>query len=446
MFKKLLSNLPFNPSLIGQVSFYAKRMHREAAVRRIGLAFVVLAILVQVFAIVSPPESTLAESNNDMVRGGFTSREQAVTYCRSNTQDFANVLAHYRVTCEALASAATKTIKSTDHGKQLDSLGRVEQGQTIARTGKPTEEYPVMINGTEYFMKNLWSWDSGSSSSYKVLEVKNSHNQSIFIMYSCGNIVTIGKYAPPPPPEKPKPEEPKDICTNIPGLQTRKEECDTCPNLPGEQTNKSECYPCPKAKNTNATSACLELTKSASNQTQSIQNANNTTALAGDVIVYTLQVKNTGTQAVKAFVVEETLSDVLEYADIVDLSGGQIDSKGVATWPKQDIAASSVVEKRVTVKVKSPIPQTPVSSSDPGSFNLIMTNVFYGTAVNIKLPASTSKSVEMAVTSMPNTGPGTTIAIAFVILAVAGYFLARNMLLAKELDIARSDYTSVEGA
>lgn len=446
MFRKLLSNLPFNPSLIGQVSFYAKRVRREESLRRTGLVFVVLAILVQVFAVVSPPEPTLAESNNDMVRGGFTSREQAVNYCRSNTQDFANVLAYYRVSCEALASAATKSIRSTDHNNQLDSLGRVPQGPRIARTGKQTDEYSVMINGTEYFMKNLWSWDSGSSSTYKVLEVKNADGVSVMIMFSCGNIVTIGKYTPPPPPPPPKPpEKPKDVCLNIPDIQTNKEECDVCPNVPGEQTNKNECYPCPEAKTDAATTACLKLSKSASNQTQNIANANGTLALAGDTIVYTLTVKNDGTQAVKGFVVEENMSDALEYADVVDMDGGTKDDKNVISWPKQDIGAGATITKKITVKIKNPIPQTPASSSDPGSFDLVMNNVYYGTAVNIKLPPGVTKSAELVTQSLPSTGPGTTLVLGFVLVTVVSYFFARSRLMAEELDIVRSDFGSTGG-
>ena len=68
MFKKLLSNLPFNPSLIGQVSFYAKRMHQETAIRRVGLIFVLLAFFVQFFAVISPPEPSLAASGNDIIQ------------------------------------------------------------------------------------------------------------------------------------------------------------------------------------------------------------------------------------------------------------------------------------------------------------------------------------------------------------------------------------------
>lgn len=444
MFKKLLSNLPFNPSLIGEVAFYAKRLHRESALRRTGFVLLALAIAIQIFAVASPPEPTLAESNNDIVRGGFSSREQAVTYCRSNTQDFANILAYYKVSCEALASGATKTIRSTDNGKALDSMGRVPQGSVIARTGKPTDEYSVMINGTEYFMRNLWSWDSGSSSTYKVLEVKNSDGTSIMILYNCGNIVTVGKYTPP---EKPRPQtpEPKDLCSKIPGTQTNKAQCDVCPNVPGEQTNKDECYPCPEAKNNDATTACLELTKTASNPTQKISDANGTMAFANDTVLYTLKVTNKGTQAVKGFVIEENMSDVLEYAEITDMHGGQKDDKQIVRWPKQDIAAGTSIQKQISVKIKDPVPQTPISASDPASFDLVMTNVYYGTSVSIKLPSGTVKSTEAVVQSLPSTGPGTTLAVAFGVITVAGYFFARSRLLAKELSIITTDFSSTGG-
>jgi hypothetical protein len=443
MFKKLLSNLPFNPSLIGEVSFYARRMHGETAIRRTGLVFVVLAMLIQVFAVISPPEPTLAESNNDILKGGFTSREQAVNYCRMNTQDFATILAYYKVTCEALARASTQTVRSTDHNKQLHSMGRVPQGARIARTGKPTNEYSVMINGTEYFMRNLWAWDSGSSSSYKMLIVKNSQGQTIKVMYNCGNIVTIGKYTPPPPPPPPKkPTPPKDACLNLPGTQLTKEECDTCQNVPGEQTNRNECYPCPKAQQNNATTACLELSKTAKNETQSLPNADGTLAHANDIIVYTLSSKNAGTQTVKDFVVEENMADVLEYATIVDAHGGELDSRQMLRWPKTDIGAGNTLAKQVTIKIKDPIPQTPTPPASLGSFDLVMTNVYFGDTVNVKLPGSLAKTTELSMQSLPQTGPGATLVIGFAITMLASYFFARSQLFAKELDIVKTDFTS----
>ncbi len=449
MFKKLLSNLPFNPSLIGQVAFYAKRVRREEMIRRTGLVFVVLALFVQIFAVVSPPEPTLAQSPNDIVRGGFTTREQAVNYCRTNLDDFANILAYYQVTCEMLATAATKSINSLDEGKKLDSLGRIAQGPKIARTGKPTEEYSLSINKNPYYMKNLWAWDSGSSSTYKVLEAKNKNGVIIRVMYICGNIVTVGQYTPPlppKPPSSPKPPEIPDVCPKIPNKQTSKEECDVCPNVGGEQSEKSQCYPCPEAKNDTAITVCLELHKTAANQTQNIPDANGTMAAANDVIIYTLSVKNKGDQTVKDFVVQENISDILEYADLIDINSGDIDVNNTIRWAKLDIAAGATIQKQITAKVKSPVPQTPASVSDPSSFDLVMTNVFYGDTVQIKLPPSVTKTTEQVVLSLPSTGPGSTIASAFVITVFASYFFARSRLMGKELDIVRADFTSTGGA
>lgn len=448
MFKKLLSNLPFNPSLIGEVSFYAQRIRSEAVIRRTGVIVMLLAMLIQAFAILSPPEPTLAESNSDVVRGGFSSREQAVNYCRSNTQGFAVVLFYYGISCEILAKSSIQNIKSTDYNKKLRSMGRVPQGPVISRTGKPTNESTVNIGGTNFYMRNLWAWDSRASSTYKMLVMKNVHGQTIMIMFSCANIVTIGEYTPPKPkpkPEPPKPTPPKDVCPNIPGVQSTVEECDVCPNVPGIQSDQSECYPCPEAESDDSSTACLEMLKTASNETQSIPNADGTLANANDIIVYSLSTTNKGSQTVKDFIVEENMSDALEYANVVDLDGGEIDDKQVVRWPKADIAAGSTLTKKITVQVKDPIPQTPVSASDPGSYDMTMTNVYYGHSVSIQLPPSVAKTTELTVQTLPETGPGTTLAAGFAITALISYFFARSRLLAKELQIVRTDYTSTGG-
>lgn len=447
MFKKLISNLPFNPSLIAEVSFYAKRIHNESSVRRTGVMFMVLAMLIQLFAIVSPPEATLAESSNDIIRGGFTSREQATNYCRSNTQSFADILSYHGIDCEKVASASIQTIKSTDYNKQLRSMGRNPQGSKIVRTGKETNETTVRIGGKNYYMRNLWSWDSGSYSSYKVLVMKNAHGQTIFILYNCGNIATIGTYSPPvpqtPKPVPQKPLPPTDVCPNVPGLQLTQDQCDVCPNVPGIQTNQNECYPCPAAKNDTAITACMKMKKTASNKTQNITNANGTVAHPNDIIIYTITSENHGNQDIKDFIVEENMSDVLEYADIVDLGGGSIDeSNKTVVWPKENIVAGTTLSNTITVKIKDPIPQTPVSTSDKGSFDMVMTNVYFGSSVDIKLPPSIVKTTELTVQSLPETGPGTALTAGFAITAIFSYFFARSRLLAKELDIVKSDFVT----
>jgi hypothetical protein len=71
-----------------------------------------------------------------------------------------------------------------------------------------------------------------------------------------------------------------------------------------------------------------------------------------------------------------------------------------------------------------------------------MTNT-YGNTINIKVPASPTKQVEVATTALPNTGPGTSLFIAASIVIVAGYFWGRAGLLAKESAMAVKETSAV---
>lgn len=423
MFKKLLTNLPYNPSLIGQVSFYAKRLHSEEKIRRLGVVFVVLAFMVQMFAFISQPEPTLAESDNDILRGGFSTRADATSKCRNNTQSFATILAHYGVNCDQVASAPTVTIRS--NAADYDSLGRNQQGPTIHRplTGKtnPTDEYPVDISGAgRFWMRNLRAWDSYDHSEYQVLKITKADGKVIMIMYNCGNVVTVGQYTPPIPPPT-----------------------DYCPDINGIQASPTECKPCEGAAGSNDVRSCLSLSKTARNNTQDIANADGTVANGGDSITYTLAVKNTGKVKVEDFVIEENVSDILDYADITDLNGATREGTFLR-WPATDISPDETVRRKFTVKVKNPIPSTPISASDPARFDLVMNNV-YGNQVTIKLTPNAVKAAEIVTQSLPKTGPGETMMAVTAFTIFVSYFFARTRLFAKEMDIVRTDYGTSGG-
>lgn len=69
MFRKLVSNLPFSPALVGQIGFYARRLRKEEATRRIGLFMTALALIVQSFTVFVPPTSANGSDSNDMCPG-----------------------------------------------------------------------------------------------------------------------------------------------------------------------------------------------------------------------------------------------------------------------------------------------------------------------------------------------------------------------------------------
>ncbi len=188
MYKKLLSNLPFNPSLINQLSFYGQRLESEASVRRIGVVFIVLSMFVQFIAAVSPPQSSLAASSNDIINGGFRNNDEAFLHCLNTTgEDFGNIIKAYGATCDAVRAASVITFKSTDKpfNFELYSMGRQPQGQVNPNTGKPTDEVTVNIPGlAPLYLRRLASWDGGSYSTYKALKVQVSPTYAFFVFWS----------------------------------------------------------------------------------------------------------------------------------------------------------------------------------------------------------------------------------------------------------------------
>src|SRR5665213_3265290 len=119
MFEKLLSLLPYNPSLAHQLAFYSRRMREEASIRRVGLVFVVLAFLVQFFAVISPPQPTVASSSSDLINGGFVQKSEAVSACTSNAKDYQTILANYGISCADVSRSTEISLHSTAYSNTL---------------------------------------------------------------------------------------------------------------------------------------------------------------------------------------------------------------------------------------------------------------------------------------------------------------------------------------
>jgi len=538
MFNRLVANLPFNPSLINQVGFYSKRLRQETSIRRLGFMFMALTFLVQLFAVMAPPEASFAKPPNDVIPNGFATQGEAVNHCNRNNYGFKQILNHFQINCEDLYFGSVETISVNAYNGNLFSMGRIPYG-------KPGE-VGVNVDGVgRLYMRPLTS--VMKSSTAKVISGRTAQGTTFFVMFSCGNLVLVGPPTiptPPPPPPPPPPAPQKVIACgdllmsvsngatvtigstisvrgraigrNLPANESvsmyyeltnkqtgarvgfmqeaqgvpfvdelatddtartfridnegeyrfklsvkydsstkealfnginrcakdiKVEQTDACPEVPGIQESTEQCYVCPEGEDD---SFCLQLSKKASNETQNIDDANNTVAKPGDVVTYTLMVKNDNPREFKDFVVEEPISDILEYADIVDLHGGEqetIDGIAIVRWPETDIPANGTIEKQLTIRIKDPLPKTNTPSSDPSSYDMMLTNV-YGNKVNIKLPPNVPKTTEQVVTNLPNTGPAENIAIATSLTVFVGYFFARTRLMKKELDIVRSEYNT----
>jgi uncharacterized repeat protein (TIGR01451 family) len=410
---------------------------------------------VQMFAIASPPQATASQSANDIIKGGFRTKSEVISICRqgdnARTPDFATILVNYDINCGDLERATVQKVKSTGSftGGKLYSMGRLPYGPT-GKKGQPSNEQQVTVPGarTTLYMRLLSRWDSGASSEYSMLVGTNNFGVKFAIMFDCGNLVmenpqpTMKPPVVPPvvPPVTPPPPKPPVVprCPLDQSLPVNDERCKQCPYNPDILVGNPSCKVCDKSATSDDAAACLVLSKTARNETKGITNANNTTAKPNDIIIYTLSTKNTSKVTIKNFVVEENVNDILDYAIVVNAYGGNLTDDGIIRWPAVDIPAGSTLTKMLAVKVKSPLPQTPTSTSNPGTYDLVMTNV-YGNVVNIKVEGDIVKTVQVVTKELPNTGPGTSIAIGFGLTTVVAYFLARSRLLGKELEIIKEE-------
>jgi len=194
MFRKIVSNIAFSPALVGQLSFYAKRLRKEELTRRLGLIFTALALVVQSLAVFSPPEPANASSSADFIRGGVQNKSQLMAHYDKNTGDLKNALRSLGITRACLADATQKTIGEKGYYNwSRTSLYSHAQGQRAW-----TYERPNGTKNTVYYRPMTLTQQGGPR--HKVLAGKCGSFGWFAIKMDCGNIVTNK------PPRSPKPQ------------------------------------------------------------------------------------------------------------------------------------------------------------------------------------------------------------------------------------------------
>lgn len=155
MFRKIVSNLAFSPALVGQLGFYAKRLRKEEATRRIGLIFTALALVVQSFAVFSPPESANAASSSDFIRGGFSNVNEYLSHYDQNSNSLKDIFTSLGISRNEIRDAKKGTINSKD----VLSWGM--SSRFSAAQGERTYSYSKSngSTGTVYY-RPLSLWDS----------------------------------------------------------------------------------------------------------------------------------------------------------------------------------------------------------------------------------------------------------------------------------------------
>ncbi|MFZ1317457.1 MAG: hypothetical protein WAQ26_03340, partial [Candidatus Saccharimonas aalborgensis] len=225
MFRKLVSNIAFSPALVSQLGFYAKRLRKEETTRRIGLIFTVLALVVQSFAVFSPPESANASNPSNFIDRGVTSLQDYLNHYDANTNNIRDLYNTLGITRQEMAAAKLQYLNSKRDG--LISWGLTSH-YSYAQ-GERT--YTIQTSSgamRTYYNRPLTLWDSAnnvtSGSNYYVYVGYSAKLGWFGLMKVCGNLVT--KTVPPPPQcpvgmvgTYPNCTPPPKMCT-IPGKTT----------------------------------------------------------------------------------------------------------------------------------------------------------------------------------------------------------------------------------
>jgi hypothetical protein len=201
MFKKLVSNLPYNPGLINQVSFYAKRLRQESAVRRMGLIFLALGLVIQSAAALYPAQKSLAASPNNILNG-ITTKKSILDAWDANTGNIQAIYGKFGVTRANIADIPGTTPNATISSGSDDfwSIGRLPLSNFGISGSKWGERDITLNDGGIVYQRPLQAWDkTSSSSSYKAFRGVNSHGVAFWILQECGNMTFKSPYIPSPP-------------------------------------------------------------------------------------------------------------------------------------------------------------------------------------------------------------------------------------------------------
>lgn len=384
VFRKLVSNLPYSPALIEDIGFYANRLRDEEVTRRTTVIFVVLALIVQSLAVFSPPESANASSEQDIIRGGVSDLNDFLVRYDHNADDLKDIYSTVGVSRDEISSAKRGTIKATN-----DTYIMSRYGQLGASSDEVSVSYQRSVGGTGTRFFSPISAISSPNANFNGW-IGNSATLGWFgIVQSNGSLVTRGLPASLDP--------------------------------------------------TNATAS--NKTISAVNLSEDAPLSHKSTVGPLDRISYSLKQSNPRSISTTAKF-EVRISDILEYASLIDSGGASYDEKTkTLTWPQVQLAPNQSQERTFIVQIFSAIPATAAGKSNPMSFDCKIA-VSFGNQLSTPVDCPPIKSAEGLFMILPPTDIGTNVTFGLALLTIVTFFYIRTRQMKKEIRVIRHNFNT----
>jgi hypothetical protein len=184
----------------------------------------------------------------------------------------------------------------------------------------------------------------------------------------------------------------------------------------------------------------LKLSTSAVNINQGFIDASIVISKPHEQISYTVVIDNPTDNAISARF-ENNLSDILEYAEIIDGGGGKLNKSNSLMWPETVIEPKSQQSRTFVVRLLKDIPATANGTNNFRSYDCKLTNIF-GNTVNINIECPAPKIAEQIILKLPKIDATISTAIMALMLLVGVYFYTRAKQIREEVRIIRKDVNS----
>lgn len=391
MFRKIVTELAYSPALAGSLGEYIRKVRNERSKRQMGIMFLLLAVVVQLFAVLFPPESANANNPDVFIDGGVQSIDGYLRYYDQNAGNIRDLLSSLGITRAdveaahqaALPPGAAASMWFIQNNRDLDSLSYSFQ----TRAGKRDTVYYRPLSQAQ--PTETYVGKSEKTGEWFAVEK------------SSGNLIT----------------EMKDRTGCSPWFSTAT-----------NQENGS--IICPPA---------LEASLSARTILKNIATLPRTVH-PSDRIVYTLSLTNTGGSP-QLIAPAINLEDVLEYARILDNGGGEYnyDSK-MFSWTTATLAAGERAERSVTIQLLPVTPSTARGQYITSSYDCTLKASFGNEAVTAA-DCPPIKRIESLTNSLPVISKKANLIATATLLTITIYLYLRSRQLLSELYIIRHNHT-----
>lgn len=153
-------------------------------------------------------------------------------------------------------------------------------------------------------------------------------------------------------------------------------------------------------------------------------------------IIFRLSATNYGAE-VRTLVPSNDISDILEYANITNTSGGTIRGDAIV-WPEVTLLPGETYETFFGATMLNRAPTLGRSSTDENSYDCQISNIF-GNRIDLSIECPNIKNVDIITTSFPNIDVfSTTIVLTSLLFAVSLSAYRTNILL-KQLSFIRKN-------